>query len=160
LVADYYIDHLRQPLVSYWNMRYGADLKTPSASIQGPKVMIIDETAGSGGDLLPWMFRKFKLGSLVGKRTWGGLVGTLGFPVLMDGGSVTAPNLAIWTEDGWIVENEGVPPDIEVEQSPAEIIAGRDPQLEKAIQIVMDELSKNPPKKLQRPPYPVRIRKD
>ena len=61
-VADYYIDILRRPLVSYWAMRYGADLKTPTASIQGPKVMIIDETAGSGGDLLPWMFRKFKLG--------------------------------------------------------------------------------------------------
>ncbi len=160
LVADYYIDHLRQPLVSYWNMRYGADLKTPSASIQGPKVMIIDETAGSGGDLLPWMFRKFKLGTLVGKRTWGGLVGTLGFPVLMDGGSVSAPNLAIWTEDGWVVENEGVPPDIEVEQTPAEVIAGRDPQLERAIRIVLEELAANPSKKPQRPPYPVRIRKE
>ena len=81
--------------------------------------MIIDETAGSGGDLLPWMFRKFKLGPLVGKRTWGGLVGILGFPVLMDGGSVTAPNLAFWTdEDGCVVENEGVPPDIEVEHEP------------------------------------------
>ena len=132
-VADYYIDILRRPLISYWAMRYGADLKTPTASIQGPKVMIIDETAGSGGDLLPWMFRKFKLGPLVGKRTWGGLVGILGFPVLMDGGGITAPNLAIWTEDGWVVENEGVPPDIEVEQTPADVIAGRDPQLEKAI---------------------------
>jgi len=158
-VADYYIDHLRKPFVSYWAMRYGADLKTPGASIDGPKVMLIDETAGSGGDLLPWMFRKFKLGPLVGKRTWGGLVGTLGFPILMDGGSVTAPNLAIWTEDGWVVENVGVPPDIEVEQTPADVIAGHDPQLEKAIQVVMDELKKNPPKKIQRPPYPIRIRK-
>jgi tricorn protease len=158
-LADYYIDHLRKPFVSYWNMRYGADLKSPSASIDGPKVMLIDETAGSGGDLLPWMFRKFKLGPLIGKRTWGGLVGTLGFPVLMDGGGVTAPNLAIWTEDGWIVENVGVPPDIEVEQTPAEVIAGHDPQLEKAIQVVMDALKKNPPKKLQRPPYPVRVKK-
>ena len=96
-VADYYIDLLRRPLVSYWAMRYGEDLKAPAASIQGPKVMIIDETAGSGGDLLPWMFRKFQLGPLVGQRTWGGLVGTLGFPVLMDGGAITAPNLAIWT---------------------------------------------------------------
>ncbi len=105
-------------------MRYGEDLKTPAASIQGPKVMIIDETAGSGGDLLPWMFKKFGLGPLVGQRTWGGLVGTLGFPVLMDGGSITAPNLAIWTpEDGWTVENEGVAPDIEVEQTPADVIA-------------------------------------
>jgi tricorn protease len=158
LVADYYIDHLRRPLIAYWNMRYGADLKTPGASIQGPKVMLIDETAGSGGDLLPWMFRKFGLGPLIGKRTWGGLVGTLGFPALMDGGGVTAPNLAIWTEDGWVVENEGVPPDIEVEQTPALVIAGRDPQLEKAIEVVMDMLKKNPTPKLKRPPYPVRVK--
>lgn len=160
LVADYYIDQLRKPLTSYWNMRYGADLKTPGASIQGPKVMLIDETAGSGGDMLPWMFRKFKIGTLIGKRTWGGLVGTLGFPGLMDGGSVTAPNLAIWTpEEGWTVENAGVPPDIEVEQTPADVIAGRDPQLEKAIQVVMDELKKNPASEPKRPPYPVRVRK-
>jgi tricorn protease len=159
LVADYYIDHLRQPLISYWNTRYGADFKTPTASIQGPKVLITDETAGSGGDLFPWMWRKFKLGPIVGKRTWGGLVGTMGFPVLMDGGSVTAPNLAIWTEDGWVVENEGVPPDIEVDQLPSEVIAGHDPQLEKAIQVVLEELKKNPPRKIQRPPYPVRVKK-
>ncbi len=158
-IADYYIDILRRPFISYWNMRYGADLKTPTASIQGPRVMLIDEMAGSGGDLLPWMWRKFKMGPLVGKRTWGGLVGTLGFPVLMDGGSVTAPNLAIWTEDGWVVENEGVPADIEVEQTPADVIAGRDPQLEKAIQVVMDELKKNPPTKPTRPPYPDKMKK-
>jgi len=158
-VADYYIDILRRPLVSYWAMRYGADLKTPIAGIHGPKVMLIDETAGSGGDMLPWMFRKFGLGPLVGKRTWGGLVGILGFPVLMDGGRVTAPNLAIWTEDGWIVENQGVPPDIEVEQTPADVIAGRDPQLEKAIEVVMKALEANPPKTPKRPPYPVRVRK-
>jgi tricorn protease len=157
-VADYYIDWLRKPLISYWAMRYGADLKTPSASIQGPKVMLIDETAGSGGDLLPWMFRKFKLGQLIGKRTWGGLVGVLGFPVLLDGGFVTAPNLAIWTEDGWVVENEGVPPDIEVEQTPSEVIAGRDPQLEKAVQIVIDQLTKTSGPPLKRPPYPDRTR--
>ena len=159
LVADYYIDILRRPYVCNWNMRYGADAKTPSASIQGPKVMLIDETAGSGGDLLPWMFRKFKLGKLIGKRTWGGLVGTLGFPVLMDGGYVTAPNLAIWAENGWVVENQGVPPDIEVEQLPAKVIEGHDPQLEKAIEVIMSELKKNPPVKMKRPPYPVRARK-
>jgi tricorn protease len=157
--ADYYIDLLRRPFVCNWAMRYGADLKTPSASIQGPKVMLIDETAGSGGDLLPYMFRKFKLGKLVGKRTWGGLVGILGFPVLMDGGFITAPDFAIWTEEGWIIENEGVPPDIEVEQFPADVIAGRDPQLEKAMEIAMEELKMNPPKKLKRPPYPVRVKK-
>ena len=152
-VADYYIDILRRPYVCYWNMRYGADLKTPSASIQGPKVMLINESAGSGGDLLPWMFRKFNLGKLIGTRTWGGLVGTLGFPILMDGGYVTAPNLAIWTKDGWIVENEGVPPDIKVQQMPSQVMAGHDPQLEKAIEVVLEELKKNPPKRPERPPY-------
>jgi tricorn protease len=104
------------------------------------------------------MFRQNKLGPLVGKRTWGGLVGILGFPVLMDGGSVTAPNLAIWTEDGFVVENQGVPPDVEVEQWPAEVIAGKDPQLEKAIEVVLKELEKNPPKQLVRPPLPVRAK--
>jgi tricorn protease len=158
-VADYYIDILLRPVQSYWNMRYGKDLKTPNASIQGPKVMIIDETAGSGGDMLPWMFRKFRVGTLVGKRTWGGLVGTLGFPELMDGGVVTAPNLAIWTKEGFIVENVGVAPDIEVEQWPADIINGKDPQLEKAIEVALKELEKNPPEEPVRPPYPVRVRK-
>ena len=155
-VADYYIDILNRPYISHWAMRYGEAFKTPFASIQGPKTMIIDETAGSGGDLLPWMFHKFKMGPLVGKRTWGGLVGTLGFPVLMDGGNVTAPNLAIFTDEGYIVENEGVPPDIEVEMTPADVIAGRDPQLEKAIEVVMAELKKNPPKTPTRPADPVR----
>jgi len=159
MIADYYIDLLTRPLQSYWNMRYGNDLKTPSASIQGPKVMIIDETAGSGGDMLPWMFRKFGVGTLVGKRTWGGLVGTLGFPELMDGGMVTAPNLAIWTEDGFVVENVGVAPDIEVEQWPADVLDGKDPQLEKAIEVALRELEKNPPAEPVRPPYPVRVRK-
>ena len=155
-VADYYIDILRRPLISHWAMRYGGDLKTPLASIQGPKVMIIDETAGSGGDLLPWMFRKLQLGTLVGTRTWGGLVGILGFPTLMDGGAITAPNLGIWTSEGFIVENEGVPPDVEVEQTPADVIAGKDPQLERAIAIAMKQLAENPPKKETRPPFPVR----
>ena len=156
-VADYYIDLLRRPHISYWAMRYGADLKTPTASINGPKVMIVDETAGSGGDLLPWMFRKFQLGPLVGQRTWGGLVGTLGFPTLLDGGQITAPNLAIWTDDeGWVVENEGVPPDIYVEQTPADVMAGRDPQLEKAIEVALEALKKSPPSTPKRPAYPVK----
>lgn len=157
MVADYYIDILMRPYQAYWNMRYTNDLKTPSASIQGPKVMLIDENAGSGGDLLPWMFRKFNVGTLVGKTTWGGLVGTLGFPELMDGGYVTAPNIAIWTRDGFIVENVGVAPDIEVEQTPAEVIQGHDPQLEKAIEVILEQLEENPPQEPERPPYPVRV---
>jgi tricorn protease len=158
-LADYYIDILQRPLQAYWHMRYGMDLKSPSASIQGPKVMIIDETAGSGGDMLPWMFRKFSVGTLVGKRTWGGLVGILGFPEFIDGGLVTAPNLAIWTKDGFIVENVGIAPDIEVEQWPAEVINGKDPQLEKAIEVALEELAKNPPEKAVLPPFPLKARK-
>ncbi len=158
-LADYYIDLLQKPYQAHWNLRYGKDLKSPSASIQGPKVMIIDETAGSGGDMLPWMFRKFNVGTLVGKRTWGGLVGILGFPEFIDGGSVTAPNLAIWTKDGFIVENVGVAPDVEVEQWPAEVIKGNDPQLEKAIEIALKELQKNPQVEPVRPAYPVRVNK-
>ena len=158
-VADYYIDILQKPLQSYWNLRYGKDLKTPSGTIQGPKVMLIDETAGSGGDMLPWMFHKFNVGTLIGKRTWGGLVGILGFPEFIDGGGVTAPNLAIWTKDGFIVENVGVSPDIEVEQWPADVIKGNDPQLQKAIEVVMKELEKNPQQDPVRPAYPVRVKK-
>ncbi len=158
-VADYYIDHLRRPFICNWALRYGEDIRTPSGAIFGPKVMLINETAGSGGDLLPWMFRKLKIGKLIGKRTWGGLVGILGFPVLMDGGYITAPNLAIWTDEGWVVENEGVPPDIEIEQTPKEVISGHDPQLEKAIEVIMEELKKNPPKTHTRPTYPIRVRK-
>ena len=158
-LADYYIDILLRPYQSHWNMRYTNDLKSPSASIQGPKVMIIEENAGSGGDMLPYMFRKFNVGTMVGKTTWGGLVGTLGFPELLDGGYVSAPNVAIWTEDGFIVENVGVAPDIEVEQTPADVISGGDPQLEKAIEVVLEQLRQNPPKEPVRPPYPVRVRK-
>ena len=159
--ADAYLDPLRRPFSSYWAMRYGADYRSPSAAIHGPKVMLINEQAGSGGDGLPYMFRQSKLGPLVGKRTWGGEVGILGYPPLLDGGEVTAPNFALWSpEAGWAIENEGVAPDIEVEQWPADLAAGRDPQLEKAIEIVLDELKKNPPVRPQRPPYPVRVHRD
>ncbi|MEO8379024.1 MAG: PDZ domain-containing protein [Acidobacteriota bacterium] len=157
LVADYYIDILRRPMISYWATRYGADLRTPLGSIQGPKVMLIDENAGSGGDLLPWMFRKEKLGTLIGRRTWGGLVGILGYPDLMDGGTITSPNLAFWSpEEGFGIENVGVPPDVEVDITPKDYAAGRDPQLDKAIEVVMQQLAANPPAAPQRPPYPVR----
>ncbi|MEM1338059.1 MAG: PDZ domain-containing protein [Bacteroidota bacterium] len=158
-LADYYIDHLKKPYQSSWNFRYGKDLRAPSGSIQGPKVMLIDENAGSGGDYLPWMFRRFGLGKLIGKRTWGGLVGVLGFPEFIDGGSVTAPNVGYYNEDGFRIENEGVAPDIEVEQWPKEVMAGRDPQLEKAIEVILEELKNNPPSYPPRPAYPVRVKK-
>jgi tricorn protease len=158
-IADYYIDILRRPFASYWAPRHGADNRSPSAAVFGPKVMIIDEGAGSGGDMLPWMFRKFNVGPIVGKRTWGGLVGISGTPVLMDGGSVTAPSFAIWVPDGgWVVENEGVPPDHDVTMWPKDLIEGKDPQLEKAIELALEALKKSPPKKDVRPPYPTRVK--
>ncbi|RYZ20640.1 MAG: peptidase S41, partial [Chitinophagaceae bacterium] len=157
-LADYYIDLLKRPLNSYWRYRYGKDQKAPNASIQGPKVMLIDETAGSGGDYLPYLFRQAKLGTLVGKTTWGGLVGVLGYPEFIDGGVVTAPNVAFFDEKGFGIENVGTPPDIEVEQLPADVIRGRDPQLEKAIQIVMDELKAKPAQKMPQPKFPVKAR--
>ncbi|MBY0461126.1 MAG: PDZ domain-containing protein, partial [Gemmataceae bacterium] len=157
-IADYYIDILRRPFASYWAPRYGADNRSPSAAVFGPKVMIIDEGAGSGGDMLPYMFRKFDLGPLVGKRTWGGLVGIGGYPTLMDGGVVTAPSFAIWDpQGGFIVENEGVAPDHDVTMWPKDVIAGKDPQLEKAIELALEALKKNPPKKDVRPEYPKRV---
>ncbi len=156
-IADYYIDILRRPFASYWAPRYGADNRSPSAAVFGPKVMIIDEGAGSGGDMLPWMFRKFGVGPLVGKRTWGGLVGISGYPELMDGGRVTAPGFAIWSpEGGFIVENEGVAPDHDVTMWPKDVIAGKDPQLEKAIELALEALKQNPPAKIVRPEYPKR----
>ncbi|MEL6191679.1 MAG: S41 family peptidase, partial [Bacteroidota bacterium] len=121
-------------------------------------VMLIDENAGSGGDYLPWMFRKYGLGKMIGKRTWGGLVGVLGYPEFIDGGVVTAPNIAYYNEDGFRIENEGIAPDIEVEQWPKEVMEGKDPQLEKAIEVILQELSDNPFTFPERPDYPIRTR--
>ncbi len=157
-LADYYIDILKRPLQAGWNFRYGQDLKSPSASIQGPKVMLVNEHSSSGGDYLPWMFKRFKMGTIIGKRTWGGLVGVLGYPEFIDGGIVTAPNVAFYSEKGYRVENEGVTPDIDVEQLPKLVSQGKDPQLDKAIEVILEQLKKNPPQKLKRPPYPVRTR--
>ncbi|MBZ5655661.1 MAG: PDZ domain-containing protein [Acidobacteriia bacterium] len=156
-IADYIIDYLRRPLLSYWSMREGKDITTPLEAIFGPKVMVINEMAGSGGDALPWMFRKTGIGPLIGKRTWGGLVGHYTNPGdLLDGGFAGTPDLAFYNTNGsWDVENHGVPPDIEVEYDPKAVREGHDPQLEKAVEVVMDLLKKNPPPpEPQHPPYP------
>lgn len=154
-IADYIIDYLRRPLLNYFTTRAGSDFTTPMNAVFGPKVMIVNEWAGSGGDAMPWMFRKLKIGTLVGKRTWGGLVGIFGFPALIDGGRVTAPNLAFYnTERQWDVENAGVAPDVEVDLDPALVRKGRDPQLEKAVEIALEQLRKNPLPKHQKPEYP------
>jgi tricorn protease len=152
LVADYIIDLLNRPLLSYWATREGNIFATPNASIFGPKVMIINELAGSGGDALPHFFRRRRLGKIVGKRTWGGLIGIYDYPELMDGGFVTAPRLAIFSPEGeWEVENEGVAPDIEVEMTPKLVIEGHDPQLERAIELILQELEASPRVRVARP---------
>jgi tricorn protease len=101
------------------------------------------------------MFRRVGIGPLIGKRTWGGLIGIGGYPQLIDGGSVTAPHFAFYSPEGkWEIENHGVAPDIEVEMDPRAWRQGRDPQLEKAVEVVMEALKKNPPKQTRRPAYP------
>ncbi len=153
--ADYIVDFLRKQALSYWAVREGMDATTPFGVIPGAKVMITNEYAGSGGDLMPWMFRQMKIGPLIGKRTWGGLVGIGGYPTLIDGGSVTAPHFAFYnTNSQWEVENHGVAPDIEVDLDPKAWREGHDTQLEKAVEVAMAELKKNPVKRPQRPAYP------
>ncbi len=145
--ADYIIDVLQRDFDGYFNNVAGdrRPFTSPSAGIWGPKVMIINEMAGSGGDLMPWMFRYRKIGPLVGKRTWGGLVHTADTPGFIDGGSMIAPRGGFFTRDGkWAVENEGTAPDIDVENWPKDVIAGRDPQLERAVDEALRLLKEKP----------------
>ena len=155
-VADYIIDSLRRPLLNYFATRAGEPFTTPMGGIFGPKVMVVNERAFSGGDAMPWIFKELKIGQLVGKRTGGGLIGNTGFvPQLIDGGSVTAPNLAFYNLRGqWDVENNGVQPDIEVDMDPAIWRQGRDPQLERAVAVLMDQLKKNPTPVYSKPEFP------
>ena len=155
LLATDIAEILNRKLLSAASNRVGQPLIQPQG-IFGPKVMIINERAGSGGDAMPWYFKRANVGKLIGARTWGGLVGMAGGPQLMDGGFVGAPSSGIYNpiSGEWEVENIGVPPDVEVEQDPALIRQGHDPQLEKAVEVVMEELKKNPPPKLRRPPFP------
>ncbi|HYL78019.1 MAG TPA: PDZ domain-containing protein, partial [Bryobacteraceae bacterium] len=154
-VADYVIEVLNRPLQGWWSPRYGAIYRTPAAAIFGPKVMIVNEMAGSGGDCMPWMFRHNQIGTLVGKRTWGGLVGVSQYPALMDGGQVTAPNFGFFSPKGeWDVENHGVAPDIEVDMDPKSVHEGHDPQLERAVSIAMQQMEKNPVPVPHRPAFP------
>ncbi len=155
-IADYVIDYLRRPIMGRFTMRQGEDITVPMEGIFGPKVMIVNEMAGSGGDAMPWLFRKSGLGPLVGMRTWGGLVGHYTGPGdLIDGGNVGTPNLAFYNLEGaWDVENHGVSPDHEVEMNPKLVREGHDPQLEKAVEVAMEQLKKNPVNYGKRPSYP------
>jgi tricorn protease len=155
--ADYIIDVLQRDFDGYFNNVAGDryPFTSPSAGIWGPKVMIVNEMAGSGGDLMPYMFKYRKLGLLVGKRTWGGLVHTADTPPFIDGGSMIAPRGGFFSREGkWAVENEGTAPDIDVENWPKDVIAGHDPQLERAVQEGMRLLKEKPVNRLIKEPPP------
>jgi tricorn protease len=155
--ADYIVDVLGRDFDGYFNNVAGDryPFTSPAAGIWGPKVMIVNEMAGSGGDLMPYMFKRRKLGPLVGKRTWGGLVHTADTPTFVDGGSMIAPRGGFFTREGkWAVENEGVGPDIDVENWPKDVIAGRDPQLERAVAEALRMLKERPVDRAVKEPPP------
>ena len=155
-LADYIVDWLKRPLLAAAMNREGRDNLVPQ-TIRGPKVMLINEYAGSGGDALPWMFKRQGIGVLVGTRTWGGLIGIGGYPPLMDGGTVTAPRWGVYNPDSgeFDVENKGVAPDIEVDFDPRTWREGHDVQLEKAVAVALEQLKQNPIPEIKRPKYPV-----
>jgi len=161
-IADYIVDFMSRELMGYFNNPLGdkQPFTAPNAAIWGPKVMLINEMSGSGGDMLPYMFAKRKIGPLVGTRTWGGLVGIWDVPNLVDGGFITAPRGGFYGTTGeWEVENVGVPPDVEVEQLPKLMQDGGDPQLERAVEIALELLETEGIDLLPQPPDPVRVRR-
>ncbi len=158
--ANYIIDVLSRKYMSGWKDREGGNWATPGGGIYGPKVMLIDQDAGSGGDWMPYAFRESGLGTLIGTRTWGGLIGISTNPSLIDGGFLTVPFFRFFDRNGrYTVENEGVAPDIRVELDPIALDGGQDTQLEAAISVVMEQLEQNPPPARPAPPYPTQIGK-
>ncbi|MGZ7039591.1 MAG: PDZ domain-containing protein, partial [Thermoanaerobaculia bacterium] len=155
-IPDRMIELLDRPLLNYWARRGLKLSQTPAYAMNGPKAMLINGYAASGGDALPYYFRERKLGKLIGTRTWGGLIGISNNPGLMDGGSISAPQFRFLDTHGmWDVENKGVAPDIEVVDRPDDVAAGRDPSLEKAIEVLLQELKDHPPAAVTIPAAPV-----
>jgi tricorn protease len=156
-IPDFYTEKLKRQLLTLLAARDTKDIPWPPVGIFGPKIMIVNELAGSGGDAFPWFFRREKIGPIVGTRTWGGLVGIGNVQPLRDGGTVTAPSFAFWSTDNggeWIVEQHGVDPDYVVPQRPDLVVRGHDPQLEKAIALAKEALKDYKPFP-PRPKYPV-----
>lgn len=155
-IPTFFIEKLTRTVQSAFRARNQADVKFPSNQIDGPKVMLINGYAGSGGDMFPFLFRRNQLGPLMGERTWGGLVGIAGQKALVDGGFVTSPEFGLYDTDSgkWIAENNGIEPDIEVDARPDLVAKGQDPQLEKAVDYLLDQLAKHPKPKPQRPDFP------
>jgi tricorn protease len=157
--ANYVLEVLNRQYLSGWKDRDALIFNTPAAAIYGPKVMLIDQDAGSGGDYLPYGFRRLKLGKLIGTRTWGGLIGISANPSLIDGGFLSVPFFRVFTPEGeWRVENEGVAPDVEVPLDPLAVNAGNDVQLDAAIAEVLRQLKSSPQIPLKSaPPMPTHV---
>jgi tricorn protease len=157
-IPDRAIELLAREPLNYWKQRGLAPNATPFLSHRGPKAMLINGLSSSGGDALPYYFRKLGLGPVIGTRTWGGLIGISGNPSLADNGVVLAATFSFMDTDGrWAVENVGVEPDIEVVDRPEAIVAGRDPSLERAVQELLATLQRDPPRPVVAPPAPTQF---
>jgi tricorn protease len=154
-IPDRMIEYFTRTTLAWWARRGIESFKTPGFAHDGPKVMLVNAYAGSGGDALPYFFREDKLGTIIGTRTWGGLIGLSGNPELVDGGSLEIPTFRIYDSSGhWVVENHGVDPDIEVVDLPEARIEGGDPSLEKGVEVLMQELARHPIAPVPRPTPP------
>jgi tricorn protease len=157
-IPDRMIDLVNRRTLVYWH-RNGIEqpMKSPGLAHDGPKAMLINGYSSSGGDAFPYFFRKTGEGKLIGTRTWGGLVGISGNARLVDGGYISVPMFGIYDENGeWIIEGVGVYPDIEVVDRPEELAKGNDPSIEKAVEVLLDELKLRPSKKVTSPTPPDR----
>jgi len=159
--ANYVTELLNRAYLGSWKDRDGLIYDTPAGAIYGPKAMLIDQDAGSGGDFMPYAFKRTGLGPLIGKRTWGGLIGISANPSLIDGGFLVVPFFRFFTPEGeWRIENEGVSPDIDVDLDPVAVNAGRDVQLEAAVANVMERLKTwQPIQRTVAPPMPTQLGK-
>lgn len=161
LINDFMIHEMKKPLDAFFKPRYGKQWPSPGAAIYGPKVMLINQFSGSGGDMFPWLFRHEQVGPIIGKRTWGGLIAAFGFQTI-DGGAINSPDDAFynpWTGK-WDVENHGVDPDMDVELDPYQWRLGHDSQLDKGIAVLNQKLASYKPVNTAHPPYPDRTKLD
>ncbi|MBI1850638.1 MAG: PD40 domain-containing protein [Planctomycetes bacterium] len=152
-VSQMILERLRRVVVGMSSSRNAGDSTYPEATFNGYMACLINEYSASDGDYFPYYFRKFGLGPLIGKRTWGGVVGIRGNQPLIDGGYVTRPEFAAFGADGWVIENHGTDPDLEIDNLPKSVIAGHDPQLEKAVELLLKQIADHPKELPKRPPY-------
>jgi tricorn protease len=156
LDPDIFLQRLDKKIHGFWTRRYSHDQTSPALATRAHLVLLTNRQAGSGGDELPYVFRFRNMGPIIGTRTWGGLVGVSMFISLIDNGGLTAPDYRIYDGKGdWIIENQGVTPDIEVDNQPEEMARGYDAQLMTGIEVLLKKIKEDPRPWPQHPPYPV-----